>query len=182
MNLNLSRTLKVSKHSFERRSEYYILLCRIGSSYILQWMSESFFSFTMMRTCYISMRWWWWCRLCTDQGGFNSACSLKQHSAVRHFTALGLMYSDSEQTSLCQFGLTWPRLEPTIYFSRGEYASQCGWCGFFLMDVRLNGNHNCNNKVVCLVWRNCDSMSIPNMWGFPCLFTCCCFFSFFLHV
>lgn len=107
-----------------------------------------------------------------DVGFVQTKADLIVLSAVRHFTALGLMYSDSEQTSLCQFGLTWPRLEPTIYLSRGEYTSQCGWCGFFLMDVRLNGNHNCNNKVVCLVWRNCDSMSIPNMWGFPCLFAC----------
>jgi len=61
----------------------------ILNEWLINWClasSEQFFSNIMMRTNYISIRWWWFL-LCTSWI-FYSASSLNQQSAGRHITPL----------------------------------------------------------------------------------------------
>jgi len=66
---------------------------------LFEWASDCcltpIFSYIMVRTNRILMRWWWWwwwCHFVLGQNAdfdFYSASSLKQHSAGRHVVPLG---------------------------------------------------------------------------------------------
>jgi hypothetical protein len=107
--------------------------------------NEQFFSYIMVRTSYILMRWWF--LLCTrpnmaswifivlhNVANWNksSQVDMSLHSETLFwFTAnqsLLLLLSavclaEKQQISILVFGLTWTGLEPTIYRSPGERAN-----------------------------------------------------------
>jgi len=60
--------------------------------------SELIFSYIMVRTSYVSMK-WWWCSLCTRPTHLVGQQSAYRHVARAH-------YPDSEPTNLCSYSLT----------------------------------------------------------------------------
>ena len=89
---------------------YHIMLYRVRLAWTGLELTTSvqFFSYIVAGTSYISMRWWWWCPLCTRPTrlvGFYCASSLKQHSAGRHVASLWHIIMIPKPTSLCSVSL-----------------------------------------------------------------------------
>ena len=125
--------------------------------------NEQFFSYIMVRTSYILMRWWF--LLCTrpntvswifivlhNVANWNNSSQIDMslHSEILFwFTAnQSLLFllnaaslAEKQQISILVFGLTWTGLEPTICHSPGERANNLHHrSGFRKFISRYNSN------------------------------------------